>query len=125
MILPDGETSAVFNPGETVTLLAVPDEGWQFAGWRDIGGNIVSTDLEHSFEIWGEIMLTAVFIEEDLDLDVDDDNDESVGSLDLLNPLDPLDQEAGLKNDEAEEVEADDSETGETDDGEEWGIELD
>lgn len=51
--------------GETVTVTATPDEGWTFAYWTNESGKIVSYDAEYTFEVEGDVTLTAVCVEDD------------------------------------------------------------
>lgn len=46
---------------ETVTATAEDKEGKEFVGWQDASGNIVSTQREYTFEVKGEMVLTAVY----------------------------------------------------------------
>ena len=55
-------TSAEFETGSTVTVVATPDEGYAFDGWY-VDGNEepVSTDTEYTFTVNGDITLVARF----------------------------------------------------------------
>ena len=55
-------TSAEFETGSTVTVVATPDEGYAFDGWY-IDGNEepVSTDAEYTFTVSDDIALVARF----------------------------------------------------------------
>jgi len=57
----DGKFGDTFLVDDTVTIAATPDAGYVFAEWRDENGEAVSTDAEYSFEITGDMTLTAVF----------------------------------------------------------------
>lgn len=46
--------------GETVTLNATPNEGYEFLNWTD-GGVVVSTEAEYSFNATADRLLTANF----------------------------------------------------------------
>lgn len=55
--------AGVFQIGETVTVRATPSEGYRFEGWRINGGiEIISTDVEYSFELQGTTDLVASFL---------------------------------------------------------------
>ena len=55
--------AGVFQIGETVTVRATPSEGYRFEGWRVNGGiEIISTDVEYSFELQGTTDLVASFL---------------------------------------------------------------
>lgn len=48
--------------GESVTVTAnEPAEGKEFVGWQDASGKTVSTKKEYTFEVKGEMVLTAVY----------------------------------------------------------------
>lgn len=50
--------------GNTVTVTASPNQGWEFVEWVDENSNTVSTDAEYSFEMpAAAVLLTANFIE--------------------------------------------------------------
>ena len=49
-----------YKNGNTVTLTAVPNEGWKFTGW-DEGGTVVSVDPHYSFTAETDRDLTAKF----------------------------------------------------------------
>jgi len=57
----DGEYGDTFLIGTEVTITATPDAGYVFVEWQDETGEAVSTDAEYSFEITGDVTLTAVF----------------------------------------------------------------
>ena len=48
-------------PGESVTVTAVPDNGYEFVNWTDAEGNIVSEANPYEFEVESDISLTANF----------------------------------------------------------------
>ena len=57
----NGESN-FYAHGESVTVIAnEPAEGKEFVGWQDASGNIVSTQKEYTFEVKGEMVLTAVY----------------------------------------------------------------
>ena len=43
---------AVMTPGETITLIATPKEGYAFLGWYYTNGVCASTNPEASFDVW-------------------------------------------------------------------------
>ena len=47
--------------GESVTVTAEDKEGKEFVGWQDASGKTVSTQKEYTFEVKGEMVLTAVY----------------------------------------------------------------
>lgn len=49
-----------YNSGETCTLTAVVNTGYEFKGWKE-SGVIVSTDPEYTFTVDGDRTLTAYF----------------------------------------------------------------
>ena len=59
----DGGTGAgTYTQGESVTITAnEPAEGKVFKGWKDVSGNIVSTEKSYTFTVNGETTLTAVY----------------------------------------------------------------
>lgn len=56
----NGESN-FYKEGESVTVTAEDKEGKEFVGWQDASGNIVSTQKEYTFEVKGEMVLTAVY----------------------------------------------------------------
>ena len=54
------EGTGTFLQGETCTLTATANEGYQFAGWIE-NGETVSTDAVYSFEVTSNRTLVAVF----------------------------------------------------------------
>lgn len=50
------------------------DEGWTFAYWTDDNGEIVSYDAEYTFEVKGDVILTAVFAEDEAQPTEPEDN---------------------------------------------------
>jgi hypothetical protein len=50
-----------YNYGDTVTLTAVPSEGYVFLNWADKQGNILSSNPAYSFNISDNIELYANF----------------------------------------------------------------
>lgn len=56
-------SSATYNSGETCTLAATPNSGYEFVGWKE-GGNIVSTDATYSFDVIRNRTLVAEFEQE-------------------------------------------------------------
>ena len=55
--------SATFEAGSSVTVVATPDDGYEFDGWY-VDGVSVSTNLEYTFTISENIALVAKFKEE-------------------------------------------------------------
>lgn len=47
--------------GQQVTLSANTAKGYQFTGWQDSAGNLLSTEEEYSFTVTGDLHLTAVY----------------------------------------------------------------
>ena len=58
--------AGTYQKGETVTLVATPDEGYKFVGWT-ANNSIVSTSAEYSFTVEEAITIVANFM-------VDNDN---------------------------------------------------
>ena len=56
----NGETKFYLD-GESVTITAEDKEGKVFKGWQNKKGIIVSTDMSYTFNVNGEITLTAVY----------------------------------------------------------------
>lgn len=57
-----GTGAGTYKEGDSVTITAdEPAEGKEFVGWQDASGNIVSTQKEYTFEVKGEMVLTAVY----------------------------------------------------------------
>ena len=50
-----------YDSGETVTLIALPQSGYRFAGWY-VGEELVSTDEEYSFQAAESLILQAAFL---------------------------------------------------------------
>ena len=48
-------------PGESVTVTAAPDKGYGFDGWYRTTGEKVSADTDYTFDVTGNISLTAKF----------------------------------------------------------------
>ena len=59
-IISDRQESGLFFVGDTLMLKAIPGDEWVFAEWQDENGNTVSTDIEYSFVITGDITLILV-----------------------------------------------------------------
>ena len=60
-VIVNGE-SKFYAHGESVTVTADdPEEGKIFKGWKDMDGNIVSTEKVYTFTVSGEVSLTAVY----------------------------------------------------------------
>jgi len=57
----DGKYGDTFLIGAEIIITATPDVGYVFVEWQDETGEAVSTDAEYSFEITGDVTLTAVF----------------------------------------------------------------
>lgn len=56
------ETSISVMGGTDITIAATPDEGYDFAGWRTEESAVpVNLGSVHTFEVSGDIALTAVF----------------------------------------------------------------
>ena len=51
----------VYSANGTVTVTATPNTGYTFTGWRNTAGKIVSAEPSYSFQITGDLTLTAVF----------------------------------------------------------------
>lgn len=51
-----------YREGETVTLVAAPDDGYNFSGWQE-GGQTVGTDTTYSFTATADRALVAAFEE--------------------------------------------------------------
>jgi len=51
----------VYEPGTVVTLTAIPDSGWKFAGWQ---GDVTSASPSLSIVMDGDKWLAAVFVED-------------------------------------------------------------
>lgn len=56
---PSGAGSYAY--GQQVTLSANTAKGYQFTGWQDSAGNLLSTEEEYSFTVTGDLHLTAVY----------------------------------------------------------------
>lgn len=56
-----GTGAGTYTQGDEVTVTAEDKEGKVFAGWQDESGEIVSTQKEYTFEVKGEMVLTAVY----------------------------------------------------------------
>ncbi len=41
--------SGIYNAGDTINIIAIPNSGWEFINWTDSEGNIVSNQSEYSF----------------------------------------------------------------------------
>ena len=54
--------SGIFPIGQSVTVRAIPNDGYRFEGWRINGGiEIISTDVEYTFDVQGTTDLVASF----------------------------------------------------------------
>lgn len=52
----------VYEIGQSATIVATPDEGYVFAGWRDNNTQeLVSSDASYTFEVEGTTDLVAIF----------------------------------------------------------------
>ncbi|HPF54864.1 MAG TPA: dockerin type I domain-containing protein, partial [Clostridia bacterium] len=49
--------------GETVSLAAVPEDGWEFTGWYDEDGTMLSEEALYTFSAVGDRAFSAVFTE--------------------------------------------------------------
>ncbi|MFW6026863.1 MAG: InlB B-repeat-containing protein [Candidatus Woesearchaeota archaeon] len=65
-----GVGNHLYNPGEEVTLKAMPDENWVFKNWS---GAISSTNPEKTITMNGNYRIVAVFEEEDDKIVTEDD----------------------------------------------------
>ena len=54
--------AGTFTDGETVTVTATTNEGYEFVNWTE-DGEVVSTEAEYSFVITGDMELVANFVE--------------------------------------------------------------
>ena len=54
--------AGTFTDGETVTVTATANEGYEFVNWTE-DGEVVSTEAEYSFVITGDMELVANFVE--------------------------------------------------------------
>lgn len=61
----NGSASSMYNlnPGDYITLRAIPDENNEFEGWYDNYGQLVSEDYEYGISMKESISLTARFRE--------------------------------------------------------------
>jgi photosystem II stability/assembly factor-like uncharacterized protein len=50
-----------YTQGQTATLTAIPNEGYEFVNWTDTLGAVLSTDTAYSFTVLGSIELVANF----------------------------------------------------------------
>lgn len=50
-----------YKYNDQVTVQAIPDSGWSFAGWFDNRGTYLSDDLEYSFAVANSVNLVAHF----------------------------------------------------------------
>ncbi len=57
----------IFHSGDVITLTALPDEGWSFAGWS---GDLVTTTNPAALTITGNAVVTATFTQDGYTLDV-------------------------------------------------------
>lgn len=55
-----GGSSAVYNEGQTCTVVATPNSGYTFTGWKE-NGTTVSTNANYSFTVTGNHNLVANF----------------------------------------------------------------
>ncbi len=56
----DDDSMESYLEGETCTLTAMPNEGWEFYNWLE-NGTVVSTDVEYSFTVTSNRSLVARF----------------------------------------------------------------
>jgi len=57
-----GEGTFTYNEGEQVNLVAIPDEGYQFASWTgDVGGIADAEDATTTITMNGDYSITANF----------------------------------------------------------------
>ena len=70
-----GETEGdgTYELGETVTVIARPDDGYGFDGWY-IGGKKVSSDTSYTFTVTKKVNLKAVFTIENVEPEGEDIN---------------------------------------------------
>ena len=61
----DGESvsTAYYNDGDSVTVNAVPKDGYTFVRWRNSQDETLSTSVQYSFVITADIDLTAEFMD--------------------------------------------------------------
>ena len=57
------EEEGITLPAGEVTLVATPEGDYQFAGWKDEEGTILSTDASYTFDLESNTVLNAVFAE--------------------------------------------------------------
>ncbi len=62
----DGKTYSEYEPGTTVTVTATIPTGQTFVAWTE-DGEVVSTENPYTFEVTGNVTLTATFSGEDTD----------------------------------------------------------
>lgn len=63
--IPEGAGGSIsgggtFKEGETITVVATPQEGSRFVGWY-VNGTVVSTNESYTFTVTGDMTLIAVF----------------------------------------------------------------
>lgn len=68
-----------YDYGETITLHAVPAEGYYFVNWKD-GSEVIGTDAEIDYHLVSPTTLTAVFGLQNYNVTID--YDESLGTID-------------------------------------------
>jgi len=71
----------IFNPGDSVTLNATPDAGYQFVEWQENGVKIDGVGDEYTFIVTGDRTLTAVFEAKEYTLNVQTMPEESGMSI--------------------------------------------
>lgn len=69
--------------GDTVTITATANTGYQFAGWYNADGELISTDAQLEVEFINTVELTATFTEKQV-VSGDIDGNDVVDSADLL-----------------------------------------
>ena len=55
----------MYNQGQTCTLSATANEGFEFMFWTDLNGAVVSYDMEYTFIVTEDMAFTAHFVGED------------------------------------------------------------
>lgn len=78
----DGTLSGTTSYGEKLTLLAIPNEGYEFKYWKNNDdGHTISTDAQYSVEVYKAMELSAVFAPKQYSLNVLCDNFEGEASM--------------------------------------------
>jgi hypothetical protein len=61
----EGLTDGKCRIGSSVTVKAVPNDGYEFISWQDVNGNSVSSESSYTFKVEGDTVLKAAFKEKD------------------------------------------------------------